>query len=315
MKTIYLAGGCFWGVGEYFSRVRGVSQVTVGYANGNTANPTYEDVCGGNTGHVETVQIQYDPMLVSQETLLRQFFRIIDPTIVNRQGNDRGSQYRTGIYYTEEADRAVALSVMQDEQKKYSAVLVTECLPLRNFYPAEEYHQAYLRKNPGGYCSVDFETLRDSNLETPLYHRPATEVLKQRLTPEQFEVTQNGATERPFSGAYWKRDKPGLYVDIVTGEPLFLSEDQYDAGCGWPSFTKPVCKGAVTEHTDTSMGMLRTEVKSKYGDSHLGHVFTDGPKEKGGLRYCINSAALRFIPYADLEKEGYGVYRERVADH
>lgn len=313
MKTIYLAGGCFWGVGEYFSRIPGVNQVSVGYANGHVEHPTYEAVCKGNTGHSETVQVQYNPARVSLKTLLRQYFKIIDPTAVNRQGNDFGTQYRTGIYYTDAPDKDLILSMMRDEQKKYRCPLATECLPLQSFYPAEEYHQAYLKKNPNGYCHISFDTLADLTVKKTSYHRPEMKELKQRLTLEQFEVTQNAATERPFTGAYWDRNEPGLYVDIVTGEPLFTSTDKFDSGCGWPSFTKPVSKEAVTEHDDDSFGLLRTEVKSKIGRSHLGRVFTDGPKEKGGLRYCINSAALRFIPYAELETEGYGEYRDRIA--
>lgn len=305
MKSIYLAGGCFWGVGEYFSRIPGVEQVTVGYANGDTENPTYEEVCKYHTGHAETVEIRYDSSMVSLSTLLRQYFKIIDPTAVNRQGNDRGSQYRTGIYYTDDADWPIIESMIKEERKNYQVPIATECLPLRNFYPAEEYHQDYLKKNPGGYCHISFESLNDLKQENR-YKKPDPGELIRRLSREQYEVTQNAATEPPFSGAYWDHREKGLYVDIVTGEPLFTSIDKFDSGCGWPSFTKPVAN--VTENSDSSFGMRRTEVRSKHGDSHLGHVFPDGPKDKGGLRYCINSAALRFIPYENLEKEGYGEY-------
>lgn len=312
MKIIYLAGGCFWGVGEYFSRIPGVERVTAGYANGHTANPSYEDVCRNNTGYAETVEIRYDPAIVPLETLLGQYFKIIDPTAIDRQGNDIGNQYRTGIYYVEEADTSLILSLMAAEQKNYEAPLSTECLPLQNFFPAEEHHQDYLKKNPGGYCHISFESLKDIPQAKPQYQKPSRDELKRCLTAEQFEVTQNAATERPFTGIYWDNREPGLYVDVVTGEPLFTSNDKFDSSCGWPSFTKPLSKESITEHADHSFGMQRTEVKSRTGESHLGHVFTDGPEDQGGLRYCINSAALRFIPYEDLEKEGYGEYRRLI---
>ena len=209
MKTIYLAGGCFWGVGEYFSRILGVLQVTVGYANGHTKTPTYEEVCRKNTGHAETVELRYDPNRVSLETLICQYFKIIDPTAVDRQGNDRGRQYRTGIYYTEEAERAFISAMLQEEQKKHQAPIAVECLPLENFYPAEEYHQEYLKKNPDGYCHISFESLKDLGAEKQAYPKPTPEEIRLRLTSEQFNVTQNAATERPFSGDYWYHTSPG----------------------------------------------------------------------------------------------------------
>jgi len=132
--------------------------------------------------------------------------------------------------------------------------------------------------------------------------------VKSRLNKLQYEVTQNNATERPFRNEYWDNDRKGIYVDIVTGEPLFISNDKFDSGCGWPSFTKPIDEGVIIEKEDKTYGMIRTEVRSRTGDSHLGHVFNDGPKDKGGLRYCINSAALKFIQLEDMEGEGYGKY-------
>lgn len=317
LKEIYYAGGCFWGVAEYFSRIPGVMEAEAGYANGETENPGYEDVCRGDTGHAETVRVRYDPEVVSLEILTDRFFQIIDPTSRNRQGNDVGTQYRTGIYYVDPLDRPVLKQGMDRVRAVQSRPLATELQPLHSFYPAEEYHQAYLQKHPGGYCHIDFSSLRDlevrdGRVALRAYRKPSDVELRKRLKPEQYEVTQCAATERPFTGAYWDLQEPGLYVDVATGEPLFSSADKYDAGCGWPSFTRPVNGDAVRERLDVSHGMRRTEVKSRIGDSHLGHVFPDGPRESGGLRYCINSAALRFIPYDRLEEEGYGAYKKRL---
>jgi peptide methionine sulfoxide reductase msrA/msrB len=300
-KEIWLAGGCFWGVEEFFSRIRGVIGTSVGYANGTTADPSYNDVCRNNTGHAETVHIVYDPSQTDLKSLLGYYFKIIDPTLLNRQGNDRGAQYRTGIYYKDSSDLPVINEAISLEQKKYDKKIVTEVLPLENYYPAEDYHQDYLKKNPNGYCHVDFSILDE-------YKKPLDSELKEKLTPVQYSVTRLGHTEPPFRNEYWDNKKPGIYVDIVTGEPLFTSGDKFDSGCGWPSFTRPIDGSAISALKDESHGMTRIEVRSKKGDSHLGHVFNDGPMEKGGLRYCINSAALKFIPLEDMEKEGYGGY-------
>ena len=321
LKDIYFAGGCFWGVEEYFSRIPGVEDVTSGYANGMTGQPSYEEVCSGLTGHAETVHVRYNPDAVSLRTLAERFFRIIDPVSVNRQGNDAGPQYRTGMYYVDPADRQVLEAVMREEQSLYEAPLAVELMPLKRYDLAESYHQDYLRKNPGGYCHIDFNSLKDlppsaspteTAVETGSYTRPDPEILKQRLSPEAWSVTQKDATEPPFSGAYWDHAEPGLYVDVTTGEPLFSSEDKFDSACGWPSFSRPLEAAAVREREDVSFGMERTEVRSRVGDAHLGHVFDDGPVDRGGLRYCINSAALRFVPYADLDKEGYGAFKKFV---
>lgn len=316
LREIYFAGGCFWGVESYFSQVPGVRSATVGYANGDTANPSYQEVCTGKTGHAETVHLVYDPDQVSLQTLTEHFFLIINPLTLNRQGNDSGSQYRSGVYYTDESDLELLQQVMDAEQEKYTAPIQTELLPLRCYYLAEDYHQDYLEKNPGGYCHIDFSSLADfPRLEqSSAYSRPSDQEIRSMLTEEQYRITQENATERPFSGEYDQLFEPGIYVDVVTGEPLFLSADKYDAGCGWPSFSRPIDTDAVVESSDTSYGMNRTEVRSRIGDSHLGHVFSDGPAALGGMRYCINSASLRFVPYAEMEKEGYGDLLPLVTD-
>ena len=316
LREIFFAGGCFWGVESYFSQVPGVRSATVGYANGATANPSYQEVCTGKTGHAETVHLVYDPDQVSLQTLTEHFFLIINPLTLNRQGNDSGSQYRSGVYYTDESDLELLQQVRDAEQEKYTAPIQTELLPLRCYYLAEDYHQDYLEKNPGGYCHIDFSSLADfPRLEqSSAYSRPSDQEIRSMLTEEQYRVTQENATERPFSGEYDQLFEPGIYVDVVTGEPLFLSADKYDAGCGWPSFSRPIDADAVVESSDTSYGMNRTEVRSRIGDSHLGHVFSDGRAALGGMRYCINSASLRFVPYAEMEKEGYGDLLPLVTD-
>lgn len=337
LRKIYLAGGCFWGSQAYLARVPGVAATSVGYANGRTIRPSYQDVCYNNTGHAETVEVTYDPAVVHLEDLLAQYFQIIDPTMLNRQGNDRGTQYRTGIYYTDPADLPVIENLIREEQEKYKLPIVTEVRPLERYDPAEDYHQDYLEKNPGGYCHVGFSTLpkgpvilptidpvrfqqqaaepqvqsarsRDQKpvIDPSRFPRPETAVLRKNLTPLQYAVACENATEHPFTGAYWREERTGLYVDVATGEPLFSSKDKFDSGCGWPSFARPIEPAVVRENRDKSHGMERVEVRSRSGDIHLGHVFTDGPASRGGLRYCINSAAVRFIPLADLEREGYG---------
>ncbi|MCR5813212.1 MAG: peptide-methionine (S)-S-oxide reductase MsrA [Desulfovibrio sp.] len=318
-REIYFAGGCFWGVEEYFSRIKGVVDTSAGYANGSGENPTYQEVCTGRTGHAETVRVRYDPQTISLRALASQFFKIIDPVSVNRKGNDVGSQYRTGIYYTDQADKAVLNATMAEVQKTYDKPLAVELEPLKNFFPAEEYHQKYLKKHPNGYCHINFDSLWDlpstmsaKALDPTRYRRPDDATLRRTLSREAYEVTQDAGTERAFSGAFWNTTEAGIYVDVVTGEPLFSSTDKFASGCGWPSFTKPIDAAVVTEHRDESHGMVRTELRSRVGRSHLGHVFDDGPSDKGGLRYCINSAALRFIALEDMDKEGYGDLKHLV---
>lgn len=314
LREIWLAGGCFWGTEAYMARIPGVADTDVGYANGNVANPTYEQVCRHTTGFAEAVHVRYDPAVVSLARLLGYFFEIIDPTVLNRQGNDIGDQYRTGIYYQDPADLPIIQAVVSEIAGQVSQTVVTEVKPLENFYRAEEYHQDYLEKNPGGYCHVSFDTLPKPESGVKLFFKPDPDALKARLSPIQFSVTQENGTERPFTGEFWDNHRPGLYVDIVTGEPLFSSRDKFDSNCGWPSFARPIEKKAVKEKRDLSHGLDRVEVRSNSGDSHLGHVFTDGPAKLGGLRYCINSASLRFIPLEELEAEGYGEWADKVRD-
>lgn len=303
LRTIYLAGGCFWGVEAYISRLLGVAKTTVGYANGNTENPTYDEVCLENTNHVECVKVDYDNKILPLKKLLEEFFKIINPLTINKQGNDVGVQYRTGIYYRNETDKRIIINFINKKQGEYSQKIVTEVLPLNNFYPAEKYHQKYLEKNPTGYCHIDLTQLpnQKKQLEELLIKEDIM-----NLTPIEFDVTQKNATEKPFSGKYNDFNKKGLYVDVVGGEPLFISDDKFDSKCGWPSFTKPVNDNHIQKLKDTSHGMKRIEVRSKKANSHLGHVFDDGPR--GEKRYCINSASMRFIPYDKLEEMGYGRY-------
>jgi peptide methionine sulfoxide reductase msrA/msrB len=308
IQTIYFAGGCFWGVEEYFSRIEGVQDAVSGYANGTTENPSYEEVIYKNTGHAETVKVTYDESKISLEQLIGYYLKIVDPTSVDKQGNDVGNQYRTGIYYNRETDASVIESLLALEQEKFEKPIAVENLPLDNFYVAEEYHQDYLKKNPNGYCHVDMDKLEEEVvfIDPDNYSKPSDDKLKEMLTDIQYEVTQNNSTEGAFSNEYFDSYEQGIYVDVATGEPLFSSKDKYDSGCGWPSFTKPIVEEVVHYDTDTSFNMKRTEVRSRVGDSHLGHVFEDGPIDKGGLRYCINSASIRFVPLEEMEAGGYG---------
>ncbi len=251
----------------------------------------------------------YDSRKVDLELILNLFYEVIDPTSINKQGGDRGPQYRTGIYYINASDEAIIHNSVVSLQKKYDKPIVIEVMPLINYYSAEPYHQKYLDKNPNGYCHIDsekFEKVKISEDSKQIYKAKSKQDLKSTLTKLQFSVTQESATEPPFKNEYYDNFKVGIYVDVTTGEPLFLSSDKFESGCGWPSFSKPVKNGLMNELTDNTIGMKRIEVRSKTGGAHLGHVFNDGPKEKGGLRYCINSASLLFIPKEELEEKGYG---------
>ena len=308
-SVIYLAGGCFWGLEKLMQSIPGVTDAVSGYANGTgEADANYKTVTGGQTGFRETVKVTYDPEQVSLDALLLAYFYVIDPTVENRQGNDVGSQYQTGVYYADDAaketvERIAALE--RGRRKKF----VVEIGSLVNFFPAEEYHQDYLDKNPNGYCHIpraEIELFSRLKIDPGDYRKPAAEVIRDSLTDEQYRVTQESATEYPFQNEFWDRFEKGIYVDVVTGEPLFSSADKFESSCGWPAFSKPIEEPAVVELPDDSHGMHRTEVRSRAGDSHLGHVFTGDRESPNGVRYCINSASLRFIPYEKMEQEGYG---------
>ena len=305
-NTIYLAGGCFWGLEMLMQSIPGVIDAESGYANGTgKSDAKYSIITGGRTGFRETVKVTYDPDEVSLDALLLAYFYVIDPTVANRQGNDVGSQYQTGVYYTnDEAKKTVEriAAIERGRSKRFEV----EIGPLVNYYPAEEYHQNYLEKNPMGYCHIPRELFSRLRIDPGDYAKPAAEAIRDKLTAEQYKVTQESGTETPFVNEFWDKFEKGIYVDIVTGEPLFSSTDKFESGCGWPAFSKPIEGPSVVELEDNSHGMRRTEVRSRAGDSHLGHVFTGDPESPNGVRYCINSASLRFVPLAKLEEEGYG---------
>ena len=304
MAEIYLAGGCFWGLEEYFSRISGVLQTSVGYANGQVETTNYQLI--KETDHAETVQVIYDEKAVSLREILLYYFRVIDPLSVNQQGNDRGRQYRTGIYYLEEANLPTINTVVREQELLIGRKIAVEVEKLRHYILAEDYHQDYLKKNPGGYCHIDVRDAEKPLIDAANYEKPSQAVLRESLSEESYRVTQEAATEAPFSNAYDQTFEEGIYVDITTGEPLFFAKDKFASGCGWPSFSRPISKELIHYYQDLSHGMERIEVRSRSGNAHLGHVFTDGPQELGGLRYCINSASLRFIAKDEMEEAGYG---------
>jgi peptide methionine sulfoxide reductase msrA/msrB len=321
LEEAVFAGGCFWCMEPPFEKLDGVRDVISGYTGGEKPDPTYGEVSSGTTGHMEAVIIRYDPAIVSYEELLNVFWRQIDPTDAGGQFVDRGPQYRSAIFYLSKEQKRLAESSREalGKSARFPRPIVTGILPARPFYPAEDYHQDYYRKNPLRYKFYRYNSGRDRFLKKAWgieksergggkFTRPSDEELRRVLTPIQYEVIREEGTEPPFKNAYWDEKREGIYVDIVSGEPLFSSRDKYDSGTGWPSFTHSLEPGNIVEREDRGLFMKRTEVRSRLGDSHLGHVFPNGPGSNDSQRYCINSAALRFVPREDLAKEGYGEY-------
>ena len=308
LDIVYYAGGCFWGVQKFFDQFAGVVKTETGYANGGSSGVSYQEVCGGS-GHAETVKVIYDPSQISLKELTEYYFLIIDPTSINKQGNDVGVQYRTGIYYEKEEDAEVIWQVYKTKEEEEGRSFVVEVEMLSDYTKAESYHQNYLQKVPNGYCHIPSKYFNIGEKELKGVELESKEELIQRIGQTAYDVTQNGATEYPYTGAYDGFFEKGIYVDVVSGQPLFSSLDKYESGCGWPAFSKPIEEGALSERTDYSYNMVRTQVRSTEAGSILGHVFEDGPIELGGLRYCINSAALKFIPYDEMEEQGYGAYK------
>jgi len=303
------AGGCFWCMVEPFDEQPGIIKVVSGYTGGHKENPTYEEVCSDTTGHFEAVQITFDPAIFPYGKLLQLFWQQIDPTDAGGQFNDRGSSYKTAIFYHNEQQKTAAETSKAElaTSGRFNKPIVTEILPASTFYEAEEKHQHYYKKMSFHYNMYKEGSGRAKYIREHWKTKKSDDELRKELTPIQYQVTRHNATEPPFHNEFWNHHEEGIYVDIISGEPLFSSKDKFDAGCGWPSFTKPLRHNEIEEKLDTSHGMRRIEVRSKTADSHLGHVFDDGPAPTGA-RYCINSAALRFVSKEKMKEEGYEQY-------
>ncbi|MDU6855320.1 MAG: peptide-methionine (R)-S-oxide reductase MsrB [Clostridiales bacterium] len=315
IKKAIFAGGCFWCMVKPFDELPGIISIVAGYTGGHVENPTYEEVCAHSTGHVEAVEITYDEDKMPYRELVEIFFRSIDPTDPDGQFHDRGETYHTAIFYQDEMQKEVAEQYKKELEKTgyFDKPIVVPIKPAMPFYEAEDYHQDYYKKNPLRYRLYYKGSGREKFIKDKWYRNPYDkEELKKRLNDLQYRVTQENATEAPFINEYDEHFEEGIYVDIVSGKPLFSSKDKFNSGCGWPAFSKPIMQSVVYDEEDTSHGMHRIEVRSSHADSHLGHVFEDGPRELGGLRYCINSAALRFIPKDRMEEEGYGSYIDKI---